>query len=83
MSPCAGAAAPSAVSLLGQIFQEQGVHRSFEPDGQVRDVAFGEPHEAAELRAREGFICAVEGEGADKELSGSENGRSAEPAARS
>jgi hypothetical protein len=31
-----------AVSLRGQVFQEQGVHRALESDVQVRDVAFGE-----------------------------------------
>ena len=34
--------AQSAVGLRGQIFQEQRVHRPFEPDVQMRDVAFGE-----------------------------------------
>jgi hypothetical protein len=31
-----------AVSLRGQVFQEQGVHRALESDVQVRDVAFGD-----------------------------------------
>ena len=34
--------AKSAVSLLGQVLQEQGVHRPLEPDVQVRDVALGQ-----------------------------------------
>ena len=35
-------AAQSSVGLLGQVLQEQGVHRALEADVQVRDVAFGE-----------------------------------------
>jgi hypothetical protein len=42
--PAAGLAAlhaptQSSVSLLGQVLQEQGVHRALEPDVQMRDVA--------------------------------------------
>ncbi len=36
------ATAQSAVCLLGEILQEQGVHRALESDVQVRDVALGE-----------------------------------------
>ncbi len=35
-------AAQSTVRLLGQVLQEQGVHRALESDVQVRDVALGE-----------------------------------------
>jgi hypothetical protein len=30
------------MGFLGQVFQEQRIHRPFEPDVQMRDVAFGE-----------------------------------------
>ena len=33
------------MSLLGEVFQEQGVHRALEPDVQVRDVALGKRHD--------------------------------------
>ena len=36
------ATAESAVCLLGQVLEEQGVHRTLESDVQVRDVALGE-----------------------------------------
>jgi hypothetical protein len=35
----------SAVCLLGQILQEQGVHRALETDVEVGDVAFGDGHD--------------------------------------
>jgi hypothetical protein len=40
--PFSDPSAQSPVRLLGQVLQEQRVHRPFEPDVQMRDVAFGE-----------------------------------------
>src|SRR5690349_17304469 len=40
--PVLNAPAQASMPLLGQVLQEQRVHRSLEPDVQVRDVAFGE-----------------------------------------
>jgi len=36
----------STMRFLGQILQEQRIHRPFEPDVQMRDVAFGERDDA-------------------------------------
>ena len=38
-------AAQSSVGLLGEILEEQGVHRALESDVQVRDVAFRKRHD--------------------------------------
>jgi len=38
--PKLDSATESASGLLRQLLQEQGVHRSLEPDVQMRDVAF-------------------------------------------
>ncbi len=60
------ATAKSAMCLLREIFQEQGVHRALESDVQVRDVALGERHDVhagegeALEQSRSVFLVAAE-----------------------